>query len=244
VTIRNNVFYDANTVGISIGGYSNAVGGSDHVIIVNNTLYNDNTKNQGGEFQIQYHTGSQSGNIFENNIVYAGTQNVWIYSYVKATTTYPAPPATLNWNLYYSTAGYVSGTSIDWADKYTYKTFMAYQSGSGEDADSIVANPLFDDAGSNFDVESGSRPLTRGAQALLAAWDTAAAALPSTAASTMRAIHALTRAGRSILERTSSSHWSGKTKNYGFYECECPRTSRGNSYPLAQLIHSFSVSAN
>jgi hypothetical protein len=166
VTIRNNVFYDANTVGISIGGYSNAVGGSDHVVIVNNTLYNDNTKNQGGEFQIQYHTGSQSGNIFENNIVYAGTQNVWIYSYVKATTTYPAPPATLNWNLYYSTAGYVSGTSIDWADKYTYKTFTAYQSGSGEDADSIVGNPLFDDTGSNFDVESSSPAINAGSTSL------------------------------------------------------------------------------
>jgi hypothetical protein len=107
VTIRNNVFYDANPVGISIGGYDNTVGGSDHVVIVNNTLYNNNTQNEGAEFQIQYHSGDASGNIFENNIVYAGTQNVWIYSFVKGTTAYPAPPATLNWNLYYSTAGYV-----------------------------------------------------------------------------------------------------------------------------------------
>jgi hypothetical protein len=166
VTIRNNVFYDANTVGISIGGYSNAVGGSDHVVIVNNTLYNDNTKNEGSEFQIQYHSGSQSGNIFENNIVYAGTQNVWIYSYVKATTTYPAPPATLNWNLYYSAAGYVPSTSIDWAGKYNYKTFGAYQTGAGEDANSDVANPLFDDAGSNFDVESSSPAINAGSTSL------------------------------------------------------------------------------
>jgi Right handed beta helix region len=166
VTIRNNVFYDANTVGISIGGYSNSVGGSDHVVIVNNTLYNDNTKNQGAEFQIQYHSGSQSGNVFENNIVYAGSENVWIYSFVKATTTYPAPPATLNWNLYYSTAGYVSGTSIDWAGKSNYKTFAAYQSGSTEDPDSILANPLFDDKGSNFDVESDSPAINAGSTSL------------------------------------------------------------------------------
>jgi hypothetical protein len=166
VTIRNNVFYDGNTVGVSIGGYANTVGGSDHVVIVNNTLYNNNTKNEGAEFQIQFHSGSSSGNIFENNIVYAGTQNVWIYSFVKPTTTYPAPPATMNWNLYYSTAGYVSGTSIDWAGKYTYKTFAAYQTGSGEDAHSLVANPDFDVVGSNFDVQSNSPAINAGSTSL------------------------------------------------------------------------------
>jgi hypothetical protein len=169
VTIRNNVFYDANTVGISIGGYSNTVGGSDHVVVINNTLYNNNTKNQGAEFQIQYHSGDTSGNIFENNIVYAGTQNVWIYSFVKGTSTYPAPPATLNWNLYYSTAGYVSGTSIDWAGKYNYKTYAAYQSGAGEDANSPNANPLFDNLGSappDLDVASNSPAVNAGSTSL------------------------------------------------------------------------------
>jgi hypothetical protein len=166
VTIRNNVFYDANTVGVSIGGYSNTVGASDHVVIVNNTLYNNNVKNQGAEFQIQYHSGSQSGNIFENNIVYAGTQNVWIYSFVKGNSSYPAPPATLNWNLYYSTAGYVSGTSIDWAGKSTYKTYAAYQSGSGEDADSPNANPDFVSVGTNFDLQSTSPAINAGSTSL------------------------------------------------------------------------------
>jgi hypothetical protein len=165
VTIRNNLFYDANTVGVSIGGYSNTVGGSDHVVIVNNTLYNNNTQNQGAEFQIQYHSGSASGNIFENNIVYAGTQNVWIYSFVKSTSSYPAPPATLNWNVYYSAAGYVEGTSITWAGKSTYKTYAAYQSGSGEDADSPNANPLFINLSStppNLDVASNSPAVNAG----------------------------------------------------------------------------------
>jgi hypothetical protein len=165
VTIRNNVFYDANTVGVSIGGYSNGVGGSDHVVVVNNTLYNNNTQNQGAEFQIQFHSGDASGNIFENNIVYAGTQNVWIYSFVKPTSTYPAPPATFNWNLYYSAAGYSQGTSIDWAGKSNYKTYALYQSGSSEDTDSTVADPLFDNLGStppNFDVASNSPAVNAG----------------------------------------------------------------------------------
>jgi len=161
VTIRNNLFYDANAVGVSIGGYASGVGGSDHVVVVNNTLYNNNVKNQGAEFQIQYHSGTT--NIFENNIVYAGTQNVWIYGYVSGST------ATANWNLYYSTAGYVQGTSIDWAGKYNYKTYAAYQTGSGQDKNSPNANPLFVSLTStppNLDVQSGSPAINAGSTSL------------------------------------------------------------------------------
>jgi len=163
VTIRNNVFYDANTVGISIGGYAAGVGGSDHIVVVNNTLYNNNTKNGGAEFQIQHNAPPSAGNIFENNIVYAGTQNVWIYSYVSGST------ATANWNIYYSTKGYVQGTSIDWGAKSNYKTYAAYQSGSGEDTNSPNANPLYVNTGStppNLDVQSGSPAINAGSTAL------------------------------------------------------------------------------
>jgi hypothetical protein len=161
VTIRNNLFYDANAVGVSIGGYANGVGGSDHVVIVNNSLYNNNIKNEGAEFQIQYHSGPT--NIFENNIVYAGSQNVWIYSYVSGST------ATANWNLYYSAAGYVQGTSITWAKKSNYKTYAAYQSGSGEDANSPTANPLYDNLTSNppnLDIASNSPAVNAGSTTL------------------------------------------------------------------------------
>ena len=163
VTIRNNVFYDANTVGISIGGYASGVGGSDHVVIVNNSLYNNNTKNQGAEFQIQHNAPPSNGNVFENNIVYAGTQNVWIYSYVSGST------ATANWNDYYSTAGYVQGTSIDWGGKYNYKTYAAYQTGSGEDTNSPNANPLYENINStppNLDVATGSPAINAGSTSL------------------------------------------------------------------------------
>ncbi len=161
VTVRNNLFYDANAVGISIGGYASGVGGSDHVVIVNNSLYNNNVKNQGAEFQIQFHSGPT--NIFENNIVYAGSQNVWIYSFVSGST------ATSNWNVYYSTAGYVQGTSIDWGKKSNYATYAAYQSGSGEDKSSPNANPLYDSLTStppNLDVATDSPAVNAGSTSL------------------------------------------------------------------------------
>ena len=72
----------------------------------------------------------------------------------------------MNWNLYYSTKGYVSGTSIDWAGKSNYASFAAYQSGAGEDENSPVANPDFDSVGSNFDLQSGSPAINAGSTGL------------------------------------------------------------------------------
>jgi hypothetical protein len=161
VTIRNNLFYNANSVGVSIGGYSSRVGGSDHIVVVNNSLYNNNTKNQGAEFQIQYH--STANNIFENNIVYAGSENVWIYSYVSGSI------ATANWNDYHSATGYVQGTSIDWGKKSNYATYAAYQSGSGQDKNSPDANPLYINVTStppNLDLQSGSPAINAGSTSL------------------------------------------------------------------------------
>ena len=169
VTVRNNVVYDSNACAISIGGYANNVGGSAHVVIVNNTLYNNNTQNQAGEFQIQYHSGKAQANIFENNLVYAGAQNVWINSFVEPSTSYPAPPATLNRNLYYSAAGYAEGTSIFWAGASSYKSYSAYQSAAGEDANSLNANPLIVNLGStppDFDITAKSPAVNAGSTSL------------------------------------------------------------------------------
>jgi hypothetical protein len=162
VTVRNNLFYNANTVGVSIGGYDSSVGGSDHVVIVNNSLYNNNTKNQGAEFQIQYHSSS-STNYFENNIVYVGTQNSWIYSGVTGST------ATNNYNVYYSKAGYSQGTSITWGGNSSYATYAAYQTKTGEDKNSPNTNPLYISVMTtppNLDLQPGSPAIDAGSTAL------------------------------------------------------------------------------
>jgi hypothetical protein len=157
VTVRNNIFYGSNACGNSIGGYaaatrkggpSNGGGSSYHDVFVNNTLYNNSTQPNGaGEFQIQYQVGNAQGDVYENNIVYAGAYNTWIFSYVPFSQKYPAPAATLNWNIYNSTAGYVEGTSIWWGGVSNYKSFSKWQSSSGEDADSLNTDPVFVDLG-------------------------------------------------------------------------------------------------
>jgi hypothetical protein len=161
VTVRNNVIYNSNTVGISIGGYASGKGGTDHCVIVNNTLYNNNVKNQGAEFQIQWH--SDATNIFENNLVYARTQNVWIYSYVSASNE--PTPATVDYNVWYSTKGYVKGTSITWHRVSNYTSYANYQKVTGNDAHSPNANPLFVNLGAtppDYDIAANSPAVNAG----------------------------------------------------------------------------------
>jgi len=185
VTVRNNIFYNANACGNSIGGYaaaskngghSNGGGSSYHDIFVNNTLYNNATQpgnySEGGstgEFQIQYQVGSAQGDFFENNVVYAGAFNTWIFNYVPFSQEYPGPPATLNWNLYTSAAGYAEGTSIWWGDATDFTNFSDWQTGSGEDANSVNTDPLFvdlEDTPPNFDTIPSSPAVGAGSPSL------------------------------------------------------------------------------
>ncbi|MGB9512457.1 MAG: putative Ig domain-containing protein [Candidatus Acidiferrum sp.] len=156
VTVRNNVVYAANSVGISIGGYASNVGGTQNCTIVNNTLYGDDTKNTGsGEFQVQYYA---TNNIFENNIVYATSQGLFINSYTNS----ESDPVTANYNLYYSS---VSATSANFLwNGSNYTGFSSYQSGSGQDSHSQYANPLFVSLGTppNLQVQSTSPAINAG----------------------------------------------------------------------------------
>jgi hypothetical protein len=133
VIIRNNVTYGANSAGMTVGGYAKSgTGGSTNITIVNNSLYNDDLQNTGsGEFQIQYRA---TGIVFENNIVYAGSQGIFTNGYVSGSGV------TLDHNDYYGTG---STTQFE-LNGTTYASFAAYRSATGQDEDSVFANPNFD----------------------------------------------------------------------------------------------------
>jgi len=67
---------------ISVGGYvQSGTRGSTNITIVNNSLYDNDTQKTGsGEFQIQYRA---TGILFENNIVYAGAQGLFLHGFVS-----------------------------------------------------------------------------------------------------------------------------------------------------------------
>ncbi len=185
-TVRNNVFSNSENAGLSIGGAAAATarGGSETLggstlatAFVNNTIYNDVKQTQnnrqsapGGEIQIQHQIGNAQGDYFENNLVYAGSWNHWIYSFVKSTPTYPAPPATTDNNLYFSGAGYVEHASIDWDRVSDYATFAAFQSATGEDLDSLGGvNPQVGSVSSiptDLDIASSSPAVNAGGTSL------------------------------------------------------------------------------
>ncbi len=151
ITTRNNVVYHSNSVGITIGGYDNKRGGTDHCYIVNNTLYDNDTARTGeGEFQIQWYA---TNNTFENNILYANSQNVFLYSYTKS----ESDPATLDYNLYYSTTGAANG-NWEWQAK-NYTGYSTYLSKTGNDSHSPpFVNPDFISLATppNLDIQSTS----------------------------------------------------------------------------------------
>ena len=130
VIIRNNLIYAANSCGISVGGYAKSgTGGSTDITIVNNSLYDNDTQKTGsGEFQIQYRA---TGILFENNIVYTGAEGLFMYGYVSGSGV------TANYNDYYTTS---STTTFELNGK-SYSSFASYKSATGQDKNSVFANP-------------------------------------------------------------------------------------------------------
>lgn len=159
VMFRNNIIYHSLYVGLSIGGYSKNVGGTDHCVIVNNSLWDDGTfGNSGlGEFQIQY---LATNNTVENNIFdgYTLTSKYLLYDF---TTSVPNP-ALLDYNDYFNTAG--ASSLFDWQGK-TINGFAAYQTASAQDSHGKFADPLYVNVATtphNFDLASGSPAINSG----------------------------------------------------------------------------------
>ena len=156
VIARNNVIYSGNSAGISIGGYGAARGGTEHCTVVNNTLWNNDTKHTGsGEIQIQFNA---THNRVLNNIAYAGPQSLLVNDF----TTSTPDPAALDYNLFYAKVGDAKAKFL-W-QKTHYTGFASYQKGSGEDLHSQFVDPDFDNLGNspNLDIKSSSPAIGAG----------------------------------------------------------------------------------
>ncbi|HEY2345888.1 MAG TPA: right-handed parallel beta-helix repeat-containing protein [Xanthomonadaceae bacterium] len=135
VTARDNLVSYSTITGISIGGYASGVGGTDHCTIVDNTLFENDTRKSGsGEFQIQFHA---TNNVFEDNILYANAQGLVVNSFVAAS----AAPATMDYNLYDASTGTAHAQWV-WKNK-TYTTLPAFRTVSGGEANGLLADPKF-----------------------------------------------------------------------------------------------------
>lgn len=154
ILVRNNLIHSSHSAGISIGGYDAAVGGSERVTIVGNTLLRNDVQATGsGEFQIQYHAHA---NRFANNLVVAGVQGLFL----NAFTGDSPDPVALDHNLYWN----VDGSDRIWIwQGAEHDSFAAWRSASGQDVDSLMADPrLLDPATADVCLQPGSPALDAG----------------------------------------------------------------------------------
>jgi len=137
VIVRDNLVYSDNSAGLSIGGYSADVGGTEQCTIVDNTLFRNDTQGTGGgEFQIQFHAAD---NVFDNNLVESTGAGIL----VSASTGDTLAPAALDHNLYF-VAGDGSPTWV-WLGT-EYASFAAYRQASAQEGNSLLADPQVIDA--------------------------------------------------------------------------------------------------
>src|ERR1700723_4395258 len=162
ILARNNLIYHCHTAGVSIGGYDPQRGHTDHCTVVNNTLYDNDTSATGsGEFQMQW---NMADDIFENNIVYAGSRCLIAVNKSKVDKT--QPPATIDHNLYYCDAGANASKWIEAGDNIT--GFDKYVQSTGTAAISTFSNPRFVDAATkDVQLRSDSPAIGSGAIAKL-----------------------------------------------------------------------------
>ena len=146
IVLRNNFIHHNDAVGISFGGYDELRGITELCYFVNNTLCFNNFENfdWGAEMLMQYYC---MNNVFKNNVV-LGSTNVPLLSDQTGTGSNNI----FDFNLYYCNGlplWLLTGQSIN--------TFIEYQSQSGQEVNSLFADPLF--FGGNYyspQIEVGS----------------------------------------------------------------------------------------
>ncbi|WP_411344695.1 DUF5123 domain-containing protein [Paenibacillus sp. WLX1005] len=137
ITVRSNVVYENRYTGIAFGGYDEERGTTTGSVIINNTLFGNDTLSSesgdgAGQLLIQYGT---SGNTVLNNIMVSSASGVLIRN------DYPSSNNKVDYNLYTLNANVDTAYWIWQGD--AYEGLPAYQKASKQDAHSRQAAPQF-----------------------------------------------------------------------------------------------------
>ena len=139
ITVRDNLVFNNNQSGISVGGYTATTTGQvTNSTIRNNTLFENNSSNDGtGEIVI-----SKASNCsFENNIIYSSSQSVLM----SVDNILPQSGNSLNYNCWFTPQNNPSAIVVNWRGL-TYTTFPSYQTGTSQDVNSLFSNPNLNNA--------------------------------------------------------------------------------------------------
>lgn len=146
ITVRNNLLYHNTIGGLFLGGYDTQRGSTQDCVVTNNTLFENDTNEDGnGEIYLQFDVRDC---VFRNNLLKSNGQGLLIGN-----------PYTQNsGNAVDHQLFFAPGGAQEWQWKNVFYTTLAgYRSGSGNDAASLISNPLFADvAKHDFRHSSGS----------------------------------------------------------------------------------------
>ncbi len=142
IDVFNNVVYRNSKSGIAVGGYDYP-GGSGKVTdvnIYNNTLFDNDTLTGPDSYDPEINISYAENCNIKNNIIYSTNS----YKLVIIQNSNVAPVnVTLDSNIYYHSAGNAN-VEFEWQTT-PYIGFSAWQSGTGQDANTIFNNPDFID---------------------------------------------------------------------------------------------------
>ena len=148
ITVKDNLLYNNRMAGIAMGGYDAERGSTENCFIINNTLYNNDTLEDGnGEILLQYDT---QDNIIKNNIFYANDQGLMIGNPFTENIN-----NVVDYNLYFSSAG-ITDSEWEWQSN-SFQGFNTYTLATGNDSHSLFLDPLFTDpANGDYTLQAGS----------------------------------------------------------------------------------------
>lgn len=135
ITVADNLIYLNQVSGLAIGGYDTKTTGQVlNCVIRNNTFIQNNTNGDGsGEMDIT----KASNCTFENNIFYTNKENT-LFSLEPIT---PQAGNHLNYNCWFTAGGDPANINVNWLNN-GYSSFADYRTGTGQDANSLFADPL------------------------------------------------------------------------------------------------------
>ncbi|MFO1418122.1 MAG: right-handed parallel beta-helix repeat-containing protein [Methylotetracoccus sp.] len=138
ITVRSNMIYRNDIVGIYLGGYDRRRGGTSRCALVGNTLFENDRLRWGiGEIGLQYQVTETR---IVNNLVSANPQGVFI------TGRFPGDGSNfVDHNVYFARSGAANGL---WQWNGTrYRGFDRYRDDTGNDTHSSFVEPRFVDPG-------------------------------------------------------------------------------------------------
>ena len=146
ITVRNNLIFNNDKAGLVFGGFDADRGRVRSSSFTNNVCYmNDRLGSGFGQLWIQF----AEDNVIKNNIFVGIRGGTLLYSEDGNIDN------TLDYNVWFVDVG-AEGATFVWNET-TYESYSAYRSATGQDANSLFADPLFvDTALDDFHLQGDS----------------------------------------------------------------------------------------